>query len=101
MSSIISASIEFPDTSIDEVFTALAHPIRRRIMEILILKPKEVRELHQLFDISKPALVKHLNLLEKASIIRRVKSKKKVTCYPRSETLSALKQYLEFYEMFL
>jgi predicted transcriptional regulator len=100
MANIIKANIQFKDTNIDRVFFSLSHKIRREVIELLTFKEYEVRELFKLFDISKPALVKHLGILEDAGLIQRIKEKRQSLCKLRSEHLKSLKEYFDFYEMF-
>lgn len=53
----------------DEVFTALANPTRRRVLEILSDGPATVSELAAPFDIQLPSFVQHLALLEKSRLV--------------------------------
>jgi len=50
---------------------ALAHPARRAIVERLARGPATVGEATRALTISKPAVTKHLKLLEEAGIVRR------------------------------
>src|SRR5262245_31143002 len=52
-------------------FGALADPTRRAILERLASGPATVKELSAPFDISGPAISKHLRVLERAGLIRR------------------------------
>lgn len=57
---------------ITEVFAALADPTRRRIMERLSVSGEtRVTALAKPFHISKPAISRHLRVLEHARLIRR------------------------------
>ena len=56
---------------LDRAFSALADPTRRAILERLADGPASVGELAQPFDISLPAISKHLTVLERARLIRR------------------------------
>jgi DNA-binding transcriptional ArsR family regulator len=56
----------------NDTFRALAHPIRRRVVERLALGPATVGEATQGLGVSKPTLTRHLQVLEEASIIVRV-----------------------------
>ena len=100
MANIINANIHFSDTNIDAVFSAFSHSIRREIIEKLTFKPLEVRELDQLFSISKPALVKHLDILERAGVIKREKEKRTSLCKLNTKTMKSLLDYFDFYEPF-
>src|SRR5207253_11028753 len=58
-------------TELDRSFLALSHPARRTIVERLALGPATVGEATRGLAISKPAVSKHLKLLEEAGVIRR------------------------------
>lgn len=100
MVNIINATIEFSETDIDSIFGAIAHPIRRQIIEILTFQSLEVKELDKKFNVSKPALVKHLDILEKAGIILRQRDKRRSVCILKAESLKEIKEYIDFYSTF-
>jgi DNA-binding transcriptional ArsR family regulator len=56
---------------LDRAFSALADPTRRAILERLARGPITVGELAEPFEISLPAISKHLAVLERARLIRR------------------------------
>jgi DNA-binding transcriptional ArsR family regulator len=56
----------------NDTFRALAHPIRRTVVERLALGPATVGEATRGLGVSKPTLTRHLQVLEEASIIVRV-----------------------------
>ena len=58
---------------LDLTFQALAHPIRRRIVERLSRGPASVSELAQPFAVSLPAVVQHLAMLEDSGLVRSEK----------------------------
>jgi DNA-binding transcriptional ArsR family regulator len=57
---------------LDRTFAACAHPIRRQIIERLATGEMTVREATGDFPVSKPAISKHLRVLEEAGAIVRV-----------------------------
>lgn len=57
---------------VNNSFRALAHPIRREIVERLAAGPATVGEVTRGFDVSKPALSKHLKVLEEMGVVSRV-----------------------------
>jgi len=59
------------DDRIDNTFTALAHPMRRSMLERLKRSGASVGELAEPFDVSLPAITKHLKVLERAGLITR------------------------------
>jgi DNA-binding transcriptional ArsR family regulator len=56
---------------VNDPFKALAHPIRRGIVERLAAGPATVGEATSGFGVSKPAISKHLKLLEETGVVRR------------------------------
>jgi len=56
---------------LDSAFAALAHPARRAILARLARGEATVNELAAPFDISLPAVSKHIHVLESAGLIRR------------------------------
>jgi DNA-binding transcriptional ArsR family regulator len=59
-------------TTLDRTFAACAHPIRRGIIERLAERELTVGEATRGFDVSKPAITKHLRVLEDAGAIVRM-----------------------------
>jgi DNA-binding transcriptional ArsR family regulator len=57
---------------VNDSFRALSHPIRRGIVERLAAGPATVGEVTRGFDVSKPAISKHLKVLEETGVITRV-----------------------------
>jgi DNA-binding transcriptional ArsR family regulator len=60
------------DAALDRAFTACAHPIRRGIIERLAGRELTVGEATRGFAVSKPAISRHLRVLEEAGAIVRV-----------------------------
>jgi DNA-binding transcriptional ArsR family regulator len=56
---------------LDSVFSALADPTRRRIVERLARGPLTVGEIASGFAISQPAISKHVRVLEDSGLLRR------------------------------
>ncbi len=63
---------------LDTVFSALSDPTRRAILSRLAIGEATVMELAQPFDMSQPAISRHLRVLEEAGLItRRVEGAKR------------------------
>jgi DNA-binding transcriptional ArsR family regulator len=56
----------------NDTFRALAHPIRRDIVERLSLGTATVGEVTRDFGVSKPTISRHLKMLEEAGVVSRV-----------------------------
>jgi DNA-binding transcriptional ArsR family regulator len=52
-----------------DVFTALANPVRRRLLELLAEAPRNAGALADEFDLSRPAISEHLGVLRKAALV--------------------------------
>ena len=59
--------------SVDRVFQALSDPTRRQVLERLSHSPASVSELAAPFDMSLPAFVQHLGVLEECGLVRSTK----------------------------
>ena len=57
---------------VNNSFKALSHPIRREIVERLAVGPATVGEVTRGFGVSKPAISKHLKVLEETGVVTRV-----------------------------
>jgi DNA-binding transcriptional ArsR family regulator len=57
---------------VNDPFKALAHPIRRGIVERLAAGPATVGDATAGFGVSKPAISKHLRVLEETGVVTRV-----------------------------
>lgn len=53
-----------------DVFSALANPVRREILVRLKKGPRAVNELASGFDLGRPAISEHLQVLRKAKLVR-------------------------------
>jgi DNA-binding transcriptional ArsR family regulator len=56
---------------VNDAFAALAHPVRRGIVERLARGPATVASATRGFPVSKPAISRHVKVLEDAGLLRR------------------------------
>jgi DNA-binding transcriptional ArsR family regulator len=56
---------------LDRSFLALAHPVRRAMVERLVAGPSTVGDASRGLGVSKPAVTKHLKVLEEAGVVSR------------------------------
>jgi DNA-binding transcriptional ArsR family regulator len=59
------------EPALDDIFLALSHPTRRRMLEILQDRSCGVTELAASFDLSLNVVSKHLKFLERAGLLER------------------------------
>jgi DNA-binding transcriptional ArsR family regulator len=80
--------------ALDRVFQALADPTRRMMMERLSRGPASVSELAQPFDMSLPAVVQHLGVLESSGLVRSEKVGRVRTCRIEPDVLSTAERWI-------
>jgi DNA-binding transcriptional ArsR family regulator len=80
---------------LDRTYLALAHPARRAIVERLANGPATVGEATRSLTISKPAVTKHLKLLEEAGIVRRAVEGRTHRLRLRPQALAPATDWLE------
>lgn len=81
-------------------FAALADPTRRALLARLALGETSVTELAEPFDISLPAISKHLKVLERAGLIARGREAQWRPCRLEAGPLKDANAWLEFYRRF-
>jgi DNA-binding transcriptional ArsR family regulator len=81
-------------------FSALADPTRRAILSRLALGETSVLELAKPFEMSLPAVSKHLKVLEHAGLITRGREAQWRPCKLKPESLKAVDGWLEAYRHF-
>jgi DNA-binding transcriptional ArsR family regulator len=81
-------------------FAALADPTRRALLARLALGETSVSELAEPFDISLPAISKHLKVLERAGLITRGRNAQWRPCRLDAAPLKELAGWLEHYRRF-
>ena len=82
-------------TTLDRVYGALADPTRRAIIERLHDGDATVAELRTMFEISAPAVSKHLRVLESSGLIERLPEGRHRRCRLRPQHLAAARRWLE------
>jgi DNA-binding transcriptional ArsR family regulator len=79
----------------NDAFSALAHPLRREIVERLSEGPATVGEVTQDLGVSKPTISRHLRMLEEAGVVSRVIVGRNHRLALRSDTLADAQQWIE------
>lgn len=80
---------------LDATFSALADPTRRAIIARLASGDATVLELAEPFDISLPAISRHLKVLERAGLITRGREAQRRPCHLRTEALQEVATWVE------
>jgi len=87
---------------LDRIFAALADPTRRAILARLAGGERSVMELAEPFDMSQPAISKHLKVLERAGLISggrdRQRRPRKIEPKPLAQATKWLERYRKLWE---
>ncbi len=83
------------DQALDAIFAALADPTRRAIVARLAQGEATVLELAAPFDISLPAISRHLKVLEGAGLIARGRDAQRRPCRLRAEALDEVTRWAQ------
>jgi DNA-binding transcriptional ArsR family regulator len=94
--------VKYQDTALDRTFAALADPTRRALLARLNSgMSASVSELARPLPMSLPAVLKHLDVLADAGLIKRTKTGRIVACEltpePMENAMNWLNRYLRFW----
>lgn len=84
----------------DQVFSTLANPARRRLLELLADGPRNAGTLASEFKLSRPAVSEHLRILEDASLVLGVKRGRERIYHLNPEPLAELNNWLSPFERY-
>jgi DNA-binding transcriptional ArsR family regulator len=85
---------------LDAVFAALADPTRRAILSRLAGGEASVNEIAAPFEISQPAVSRHLKVLERAGLIERDVDRQRRPARLKAEPMAAAVRWLEEFKQF-
>jgi DNA-binding transcriptional ArsR family regulator len=87
---------------LDATFAALADPTRRAILARLASGEASVAELAEPFEMTQPAISKHLKVLERAGLVSQVRDAqrrpRRLEAQPLAEASEWLEEYRRFWE---
>jgi DNA-binding transcriptional ArsR family regulator len=86
--------------TLDQTFAALADPTRRAILARLALGDANVMELAEPFNMSQPAVSKHLKVLERAGLISRGRDAQARPCRLNAARLKEANDWTNDYRRF-
>src|SRR6201996_8707337 len=89
-----------PSDQLSATFSALADPTRRAILAKLIAGESSVTQLAQPFDMSLPAISKHLKVLERAGLIARSRDAQWRPCRLEAAPLKNVSDWVGEYRRF-
>ena len=96
----MTTELKSPDESLDLIFSALSDPTRRAILERLSGGEASVGELAEPFDISLPAISKHLGVLEHAGLLSRERDGRFFRCLLSAGPMRDAAMWIERYRRF-
>ena len=82
-----------------DVFQAIADPVRREIIELLAEQSLTVNSIAERFDISRPAISKHLKILNECALIDFKKEGRERYCFIKPKELIPAFMWIERYRM--
>ena len=88
------------DDPLSVTFAALADPTRRAFLGLLAQGPATVKELSAPFDMSGPAISKHLKVLERAGLIERGREAQWRPCTLDATPLRQVAEWADNYRRF-
>jgi DNA-binding transcriptional ArsR family regulator len=92
--------VKYSSDQLDSVFMALSDPTRRAILERLAKDDVAVTELAEPFDMSLPAISKHLDVLERAGLLHREKDGRIRRCRMEHKPLQYAADWIDWYRQF-
>lgn len=95
-----SQGIDSGKDPLSDTFAALADPTRRAILEELSAGTRTVNELAEPFDISLPAISRHLKVLERAGLVERSRKAQYRPCTLHADALRDIDAWLDRYRHF-
>lgn len=82
------------------IFPALAHPVRRQVVALLLEQERTAGAIAKEFKISRSAVSEHLAILRQAALIRETKSGRERIYALNAEPMVALREWLEPFETY-
>lgn len=92
--------VNYKSSQLDLTFSSLSDPTRREILNILKKGTATVSEIAEPFDISLPAISRHLKVMEHAGILKRRKEGRYYYLEINPEPFKAAAEFLSVYEDF-
>lgn len=83
-----------------DVFQAIADPTRREIINLISQRPMNLNAVAENFDISRPAISKHIRILTECGLVSINKQGRERYCKANLQPLSEVSQWVEKYQAF-
>lgn len=83
-----------------DVFQAIADPTRREIIGLVSFQSRNVNELADNFDISRPAVSKHIRILKECGLVKLEKKGRERYCHAQLDKLGEIALWVHQYRRF-
>ena len=83
-----------------DVFAAIAHPVRRQLLDMLSKGDQSVNELATPFDMSRPAVSQHLRILLDVGLVSEQRQGRERRYQLHPEGLMQVQRWLQTYQRF-
>jgi DNA-binding transcriptional ArsR family regulator len=83
-----------------EIFAAIAHPVRRRILDLLVDEDRPVNAIASNFQVSRPAISQHLRVLLDAGLVSEQRHGRERRYRLVPEELAQIYGWLAHYQRF-
>lgn len=83
-----------------DVFQAISDPTRRRILALLAVQSLTLNAVANNFEISRPAISKHVKMLEECGLVEITQQGRERFCEVKLEKLGEVSDWIEQYRQF-
>jgi DNA-binding transcriptional ArsR family regulator len=80
-----------------DVFQAIADPTRREIISLLATQSLNLNSVAEKFDVSRPAISKHIKILEECGVVVVYQKGRERVCEAKLEKLNEVAEWIEKY----
>ena len=88
------------DNALEDVFSALSDPTRRRLLDLVATGDRPVKSLAEAFDMTRPAISQHLRILQRAGLVTERKVGREHHYALRAAPLREVHSWVQQYEHF-
>jgi DNA-binding transcriptional ArsR family regulator len=83
-----------------DVFQAIADPTRRAIINMIAQQPLNLNTVAERFDVSRPAISKHIKILTQCGLITIRQQGRERFCEAKLQKLNEVSEWIEQYRVF-
>ncbi len=92
--------VKYYKDELSHVFYALADPNRREILQLVVKSPRKSSDLARRFDMSFPAVSKHIRILENAGFVRRTVNGREHNISAEKKSIDKAQKWIGDYKKF-